>query len=152
MHKCVCFIFIYGPVPSKDMQTPPPLLRSGHLCIKDAQSAETDEKLCIRFFRFLVFELLESKKVQKDAQKIKINSEVAKFTGKIRIDQTMILNIHNFFLCDSQFLRYSQFSNVCVHFFVFQLIFVSYFLSQKMRNVLIRVFVSMIFFCAILSL
>ena len=40
-------------------------LRSGHLCIKDAQCAETKEKSYIRFFRFLVFELLTSKMSQK---------------------------------------------------------------------------------------
>ena len=43
-----------GPVPTKDMQTLP--LRSGHLCMKDAQCAETSEKRYSRFFRFSIFE------------------------------------------------------------------------------------------------
>ena len=38
------------------MQTPPPL-RSGHIYMKDAHSAESNEKSYIRFFWFLVFEL-----------------------------------------------------------------------------------------------
>ena len=39
-----------GPVPIKDMQTPP--LRNGHIYMKDAQCAETIEEST---FRFLVF-------------------------------------------------------------------------------------------------
>ena len=40
-----CFInVVMGPVPSKDMQTPPPL-KSGDLDIKDAQCAETEDVL-----------------------------------------------------------------------------------------------------------
>ena len=42
-------------VPSKDMQTPP--LRSGHIYMKDARNAASNEKSCIRFFRFLFFVL-----------------------------------------------------------------------------------------------
>ena len=37
---------------TKDMQT---FLRSGHLYVKDAQSAEKKEKLYPRFFRFLSY-------------------------------------------------------------------------------------------------
>ena len=84
-----------GFFPTKDMQTPP--LRSGHLCIKDAQYAQTKEKLYLRFFRYLVFELLASKRLTKDSQKIRFSSNVAKFTGKIRIDLTMIFRTDDFF-------------------------------------------------------
>ena len=45
---------VIGPVPSKDMQTPPPPLSKSHIYMKYAYSAEMNEKLCIRF---LVFEL-----------------------------------------------------------------------------------------------
>ena len=50
--------------PTKDMQTPLPL-KSGYIYIKDGQCAETKEKSYIRFFQFLVFELLASKKMGK---------------------------------------------------------------------------------------
>ena len=43
-----------GPVPSKDMQTPPPPLRSGHIYMEDAHSAASNEK---SYFRFSFFEL-----------------------------------------------------------------------------------------------
>ena len=36
--------------------------------------------------------------VQKDAQKIKFPSKVAKLAGKIRIDLTVIFRIHDFFV------------------------------------------------------
>ena len=57
-----------GPVTINDMQTPPPPLRSGHHYIKYEQCAETNENLCIRFFRVLVFELLLPKKIQKTSK------------------------------------------------------------------------------------
>ena len=69
-------------------------LRSGHLDIKDAQCAETKEKSCVRFFRFLVIGVLN---VQKDAQKIKFSSKVVKFTGKIRTHLTIIFGINHTF-------------------------------------------------------
>ena len=43
---------IMGPVPTRDMQTPPP--RFDPVFMKDAEYAETNEKL---IFRFLFFEL-----------------------------------------------------------------------------------------------
>ena len=48
------------PVTKKNMQTPSSI-RNGHLYIKDAQCAETNEKL---YLRFLVFDLL-AKSLQK---------------------------------------------------------------------------------------
>ena len=51
--------------PSKDMQNPPPL-RTGHLYMKDAQCAETNEK---SYFRFLVFDLLVVKELPIRLQK-----------------------------------------------------------------------------------
>ena len=53
--------------------------------------AETNEKLYLRFFNYWRLE------VTKDAQK-KCCSKVAKFTGKIRIDMTMIFLAHEFFV------------------------------------------------------
>ena len=41
------YIYFWGPVPSKDMQTltpPAPLLRSGHIYIIDVECAESNEK------------------------------------------------------------------------------------------------------------
>ena len=39
MHTEICLgLLIWGPVPTKDMQTPP-LLRNGHLDIRDVQCA-----------------------------------------------------------------------------------------------------------------
>ena len=35
---------------------PSPLLRNSHICMKDAQCAETNEKSIFRFLQFLVFE------------------------------------------------------------------------------------------------
>ena len=49
------------PVTKKNMQTPSSI-RNGHLYIKDAQCAETNEKL---YLRFLVFELFLPKRLQK---------------------------------------------------------------------------------------
>ena len=70
------------------------LLRSGHLYMKDAQCAIANEK---SYLRFLVFELLLPKMLQ-ELRKKKSCSKVAKFTGKIRIDQTTIFRTDNFFL------------------------------------------------------
>ena len=76
-----------GPVTKKDMQTPVPLLlRSGHLYVKDAQCAETNEK---SFFRFSVFELLFAREITIRLQR-KNCSKVAKFTENIGIDLTII--------------------------------------------------------------
>ena len=47
----------------------PPPLRSHHLYMNDAECAETIGKSYIRFFRFLVFKLLNAKQVTKYAQK-----------------------------------------------------------------------------------
>ena len=44
-----------GPVPSKDMQTPP--LSNCQTFMKDAQCAETNEKSIFRFWRHLFLEL-----------------------------------------------------------------------------------------------
>ena len=44
-----------GPVPCKDPSPPP--LRSGHIHMKDAHSAESNEKSYFRYFRFLFFQL-----------------------------------------------------------------------------------------------
>ena len=63
---------------ANDNQTPHSF-RNGHICMKDAQSAETNEKLIFRFFGFFFFELWtkflryfekwrETKFVPKDAQ------------------------------------------------------------------------------------
>ena len=65
MRFSVLDIWTIWSVTKKDMQTPPPL-RSGHLYIKDAQFAETNEISCIRF---LVFELLSPKRLQKMRKK-----------------------------------------------------------------------------------
>ena len=65
-----------GPVTKKDMQIsppPPPPLRSGHLYIINAQWAVTNENSCIRFFQFLVFELLLPKRLQRMRKKIAQN-------------------------------------------------------------------------------
>ena len=50
------WVWIVVPVTKKDMQTARPPLRSGHLYIKDAECAESNEK--IKFFWFIFFELL----------------------------------------------------------------------------------------------
>ena len=56
--------------PTKDMKTPPPpSIRSGHLYIKHAQCVETKEKSYLRFLRFLIFELLAPKRLQKMRKK-----------------------------------------------------------------------------------
>ena len=47
----------------KEAYADPPLLRSGHLYIKYGECAESNEKSYIRFFRFLVFELLAAKEI-----------------------------------------------------------------------------------------
>ena len=76
--------------------------------MKDARSAESNEKSCDRFFPFLVFEFIIYGDTQ-DVPPIKKNClTVAKFTAKMRIDLIMIL-YSSFFLCDLQFLRYDQF-------------------------------------------
>ena len=49
--------FSIEPIPTTDMQTPPPPLRNGYICMKDAQCAETNEKLIFPFLRFLGFEI-----------------------------------------------------------------------------------------------
>ena len=56
-------MIIYGCFLTKDMHTP--ALRSGHLYIKDAKCVETKEISYLRIFRYLVFELLASKRSQK---------------------------------------------------------------------------------------
>ena len=48
-----CTLF-YGPVPRKHVQTPSSPLRSGHIYMRDAHSAESNEKSCFRFFIFWV--------------------------------------------------------------------------------------------------
>ena len=82
-----------GPVTKKNMQsTPPPpcpSLRSGHFYIKYAECAESNEESYIRFFRFLIFELLVAKEITIRLQKNKYFKR-AKFSGKIEIDLTMI--------------------------------------------------------------
>ena len=77
-------VSLLGPVPSKDMHTP---LKSGPFFMKDAHSAESNEKSCIRFFRFLVFELLTGRQICNHSSTKKNRS---KFSGKIRIDLTMM--------------------------------------------------------------
>ena len=62
-----------GAVPSKGMQTPPPL-RSGHLDLKDMLKKS-----------YRAFELWASKRIN-----IKSSSKVTKFAGKIGIGLTLI--------------------------------------------------------------
>ena len=50
------FIQVFSPVPSKDMQTPPPF-RIAQIFMKDAHSVEPNEKSYIMFFWFSFFEL-----------------------------------------------------------------------------------------------
>ena len=102
--RVVCRGFeIFGPVPSKDMQTSsPPSLRSGHLYMKNAQCAETNEKSCIRILIFLVFELLLVKDVTIRVQN-KNSSKAAKFTGKMRIDLIIIFLVVEFFFFNKSF-------------------------------------------------
>ena len=80
-----------GPVPCKDPSPPP--LRSGHIHMKDAHSAESNEK---SYFRFLFFQLwLIVFTINGDTPGVpptkKIGcSKVAKFTGNMGILLTMI--------------------------------------------------------------
>ena len=95
-----------GPVPTKDMQTPlpSPFLRSGHIDIK------VEDVLKISYHIISRFRVMASKnKGRFRHPKIKLSSKVAKLAGKIRIDLIMIFCINSFFLCESQFLKYSQF-------------------------------------------
>ena len=71
------------------MQTKIYELRSGHIYIKDGEYAESNDISNFRFFRFLGFELLVAKEITIRLQKINC-SRVAKFTGKIGIELTMI--------------------------------------------------------------
>ena len=47
----------FWPCPKEGYAESPTPFTSGHIYMKDAHSAESNEKLCIRFFRFLFFEL-----------------------------------------------------------------------------------------------
>ena len=76
------------------MQTPP--LRKGHLYIKNLECAESNEKSCAIFFRFVVFELLAAKELPIRLQ-IKNYTKVAKFTEKIGIDLTTIFRTIDIF-------------------------------------------------------
>ena len=68
----------------------PPPLRSGHIYMKDANSAELNEKKYFRFFQFLFFDLwLAVFKIYGDTPGVpptrkKSCSKVIKFTGKMR--------------------------------------------------------------------
>ena len=84
---------------------PPPPFRSGHLYMKDAHCAGTNEKSS---FRFLVFELLVAKRDHHLAKKNR--SKVAKFTGKMLIDLTMIFCIIDFFCAILSFLDMIDFA------------------------------------------
>ena len=53
--------------------------------------------------------------VQKDMQKNKFSSKMAKFTGKIQIDISMIFYFHSFFLYDK--VNFSNNCVKCVHIF-----------------------------------
>ena len=44
-----------------------------------------------------------------DALKIKLSPKKTKFAGYIGIDLPLIFCMNDFFLCDSQFLRYERF-------------------------------------------
>ena len=81
-----------GPVTKKDMQTSP--LRNGHLYMKVAQCAETNDKSCFRFFRFRG---IGRQRFNQSATK-KNHSKVAKLTGKMRIDLTMIFQFMSFLM------------------------------------------------------
>ena len=74
---------------------PPPFLRSGHLDIKDAQCAETKDVLKISH---RVFELWASKRGVMGAQKINFSLKVAKFSGKMEINLTVIFCLNDFFV------------------------------------------------------
>ena len=52
-----------GPCHKEGYAVSTPPLRSGHLCIKDEECAELNKKSYLRFFRFLVFELLAAKEL-----------------------------------------------------------------------------------------
>ena len=71
----------------------PPLLKDTCHALR---YKKTHEKFYLRFFKYFVFDLLASDRVQNMRKKIKISPTVAKFTGNIRI-HTMIFFFHSFF-------------------------------------------------------
>ena len=84
------------------MQTPPlPPFRSGHLDINDAQCDDPKDVLKKLYQIISRFWVMGVQKVQKDAQKIKLPSKVAKLAGTIRNDLIMIFCINTIFLRDS---------------------------------------------------
>ena len=78
---------------------PSPPLKSDHLDIKDAQSAENKDEMKKSYHTSSRFWVMGDQKVKKDAQKIKFSSEVVKFAEKIGINLTQ-----NFFCAILSFL------------------------------------------------
>ena len=84
---------IFSPLPIKGMQTPS-LFRSGHIYMKYAHNAESNEKSCIVYFYclsygWLYLQFIVSHWLGQPTKK-KSYSTVAKFAEKVGIDLAMI--------------------------------------------------------------
>ena len=76
---------------------PLPPLRSGHLNVKDAQCAETKDVLKKSYHIMSSFQVMGVQKGRFGRPKVKFSLKLAKFTGKIGIDQKIIFCIDDFF-------------------------------------------------------
>ena len=103
----------------------PAPLSSGHLYIKDAQCADTNEKLYLRFFWFLVFELLSQKRLQNMRKKLFKSGQIYKKDPEWSDNDFLV---HDFFCATLRFRDILNLSNVCF------LIFKYFYRPKKVKN------------------